>query len=88
MANLLKGSPVKKGFKVAHAPPPPVSMYTALAWHPSPVAAAGSMASSIAPADKAKWMSTADFDALCNKQRSVVAKPGFSDSSTAALHET
>lgn len=87
MANLLKGSPVKTGFKVAHAPPPPVSMYIDTPWQTSP-AAAGSLASSISPADKAKWMSAQDFDAVCNKQRSVVAKPGFSDSTTAALHES
>jgi hypothetical protein len=69
LANLLKGSPVKTGFKVAHTPPPPVSMYIDMPWQPSPAAAAGSMVSSIAPADKAKWMSADDFDALCNKQR-------------------
>jgi len=67
-------------------------MYTELPWSPSGAAAAvtagtaGALAGSAA-ADRSKWVSQKDFDALCNKQRSAVAKPGFSDALTAALHD-
>lgn len=85
LANLLKGSPVKKGFKVAHAPPRPVSMFIDIPWEPSSTAKPGSTLT----ADKSKWMDGAgkDFDAVGNKQRSAVAKPGFSNATTAALHD-
>ena len=86
MANILKGTPVKKGLKAPHVQPPPVSMFLTDAWQP-PRAAASLAASTAAAADKAKWMSSRDFDAVNNKTRSAVARPGFSDATTAALHD-
>jgi hypothetical protein len=88
--NLLKSQPLKKGFKVTYVPPPPVSMYSGTPWEPSSTALAGSLSSSSTmaqKADKTKWVAAQDFDALCNKQRSALAKPGFSDAATAALHD-
>lgn len=87
IANILKGQPVKKGLKVTHVPPPPVSMFLTETWQPSAAAAAGSSSPASTAADRAKWVSQKDFDAVNNKQRSAVAKPGFSDATTAALHE-
>lgn len=79
---------MKKGFKLARVQPPPVSMQLDVPWE-APVAgsAAGSLTSTAAAADRAKWVSDKDFDALCNKVRSAVAKPGFNDAATAALHD-
>jgi hypothetical protein len=44
-------------------------------------------AAGAAAAQRAQWVSHKDFNALCNKTRSAVAKPGYSDSANAALHE-
>jgi hypothetical protein len=84
----LKGAPKKKGFKLAHVQPPPVNMQLGVPWEAPAAgsAAAGSLPSSAAAADRAKWVCDRDFDALCNKVRSAVAKPGFNDAATAALH--
>jgi hypothetical protein len=87
IANILKGQPLKKGLKVTHVPPPPVSMFLTETWQPAAAAAAGSSLTVSTAADKAKWVSQKDFDAVNKKQRSAVAKPGFSDATTAALHE-
>ncbi|KAF6251717.1 hypothetical protein COO60DRAFT_1644728 [Scenedesmus sp. NREL 46B-D3] len=100
--NLLKGAPMKKGLKVGHVPPPPVSMHSQVPWQAPPLAAAGSTAGSTAAADsigaalkpritsaeKSKWAGPSDFDAVGIRSRSVVAKPGFSDAANASLHDS
>jgi hypothetical protein len=60
-------------------------MFIDTPWEPSAAAKPGSMSA----ADKAKWMDREGrgFDAVGNKQRSAVARPGFSDATTAALHD-
>jgi hypothetical protein len=99
-ANLLKGPPVKKGLKVTHVPPAPVSMHSQVPWQPQEAAAAGSNTASAAgsigavlmprvtSAEKSKWVGTKDFDAVGIRSRSVVAKPGFSDAANASLHDS
>jgi hypothetical protein len=96
--NLLKGPPVKKGLKVAHVPPAPVSMHSQVPWQaPAAAAAAGSAAAGsigavlkprVTSAEKSKWVGSKDFDAVGIRSRSVVAKPGFSDAANASLHDT
>lgn len=96
MSNLLKGKPVKRGFKIAATPPAPVSMFSAMPWTGPAAAAnssgggAGSLSSSsgVAADSRTRWVGQRDFDAVGNKQRSAVAKPGFSDATTAGLHDT
>jgi hypothetical protein len=51
-ANLLKGPPVKKGLKVAHVPPPPVSMHSQGPWQ-APAAAAAAAVSGTASSPSA-----------------------------------
>jgi hypothetical protein len=103
-ANLLKGPAVKKGLKVAHVPPPPVSMHSQVPWQAPAAAAAaasgtasspsaaGSIGAVIKPrvtsAEKSKWVGPKDFDAVGIWSRSVVAKPGFSDAANASLHDS
>lgn len=104
-ANLLKGEPVKKGFKVAQVPPAPASMYALKPWE-GPTAplmgTSGNSSSSsadgmalgptsvtkrITSAERSRWIGGKNFNALGNKTRSAVAKPGFSDAATAVLHD-
>lgn len=56
------------------------------AWQPPLAAAAGSSLPASTAADRAEWVSQKDLDAVNNKQRLAVAKAGFSDATTAALH--
>jgi hypothetical protein len=42
----------------------------------------------VTAAEREMWMGDRDFDALGLKKRSCLAKPGFSDASTAALHDS
>ncbi|WIA32397.1 hypothetical protein OEZ86_003226 [Tetradesmus obliquus] len=99
--NLLKGPPLKKGLKVAHVPPAPVSMHSQVPWQaPAPEAAAagasasaaGSIGAVLKPrltsAEKSKWVGPKDFDVVGIRARSVVAKPGFSDAANASLHDS
>eukprot|EP00775_Hariotina_reticulata_P008650 gene8650-8831_t len=98
LSNLLKGAPVKKGFKVAYSPAAPVSMQLQVPWQPAVTAASGGNGSStgvgvmathrVTAAENKKWVCDRDFDATGVKQRSCLAKPGFSDASTAALHDS
>jgi len=81
---LLKDSPQKKGFKVAEAPPAPISMDLATPWQGSMVRATGSLGH----CDKTKWMSEQPFTALGTKQRSQISMPGRSDATTAAMHDS
>lgn len=104
-SNILKGVPAKKGLKIAHVPPPPVSMLSQAPWEgpaaPPPAAGSsgdgpGSLAAAavgavlkprVTSAERAKWVGQKDFDALGNKPRSAVAKPGCSDAANASLHD-
>jgi hypothetical protein len=99
--NLLKGPPVKKGLKVAHVPPAPVSMHSQVPWQAPAAAAAAAAAGSAAAgsigavlkprvtsAEKSKWVGPKDFDAVGIRSRSVVAKPGVSDAANASLHDS
>jgi hypothetical protein len=93
LQNLLKGAPKKKGLQLSHVPPPPVSMHASTPWEPPQQAAAASSSGTAAgslgtcAAERSKWIGPADFDATGNKTRSALARPGFSDAATAALHD-
>ncbi len=81
-AGILRGPPLKPGLAVSYAPPPPASMYVGTGWAPPSV----SVAREVQPG---KWVAGPghDFDLYSPGRRNPVAKPGFSDSISAALHD-
>lgn len=101
-SNVLKGSPAKKGFKIAHVPPAPPNMDAQKPWEGNKTELIGthpniedgmalgptSVTKRITTAEKSKWIGGKDFDARGNKTRSAVVKPGFSDATTAAMHDS
>lgn len=91
LTNLLKDAPIKKGLRLSHAPPPPVSMHASLPWAPGQLAASGEAATTVTAAaaaqERALWVAPQDFNAVGNKTRSAVSRPGWSDAVTAALHD-
>jgi hypothetical protein len=81
-AGILRGPPVKPGLAVSYAPPAPASMYIGTGWA-SPSQA---VQREVQPD---KWLAGPgrDFELYSPGQRNPVAKPGFSDSISAALHD-
>jgi hypothetical protein len=81
---LLKDAPQKKGFKVAASPKAPISMALSTPWQDSSKMLTGVLEKG----DKTKWMSGQPFVTVGTVQRSPIAKPGRSDATTAAIHDS
>lgn len=79
---MLRGPPVKPGLAITYVPPPPASMYIGTGWAPPSVAVQREV-------QPDKWVAGPgqDFDLYSPGRRNPVAKPGFSDSISAAMHD-